>query len=177
MTLLANDPKFREHVGWIQGKNPTDPFQAKKELDSLTPAQIERIKRKARIADHQYRDGSLFQIFEGSLARIDAESGGMTKKLNPEFLFERIGKPFEKFCEATGLDRYLGIKLNPGEFLRLPFIRNYREDIAKKNWLIRANSVKILKKTEDMLQEQQERMIRMQKEEVYKQKEKMKKAA
>ncbi|MFH1695109.1 MAG: hypothetical protein ABH850_01625 [Candidatus Micrarchaeota archaeon] len=135
LVLLHGSERFRREIGWVG--NPKDIFgNDSKALAKVmnNPALKKQIQEKARKADELWKKQQLIPQYNGELARIEREHPETKNKLNYQNLWQRAGQPFEKFCDAAGLKR-LGFKLNPAEIIRLPFGREYREDIMKKRHL------------------------------------------
>lgn len=147
--LLRGSEKFREEfTGGLKLFHPTDPFKVVNTVEYLKKVKKNKKKfdemvAKARKAGEAWEDGSLLRRYEPTLKKIIADYPKHARKLTYEGLYREIGKPFEKFCEITRLKR-IGFVLDPTEFIRLPFIREYRADIRKMRHLDLVKSIEML---------------------------------
>ena len=147
--LIRGSKEFREEfTGGLKLFHPTDPF---KNVD--TEAYLKKVRKNmqkyeemvanAKRAGKAWENGLLLRKYQGTLNNLVGRKSEFTDKMNYKSLFEKIGKPFEKLCEITGLKR-MGLLLNPGEFIRLPYLREYRADMAKMRNLALVKAIDLL---------------------------------
>ncbi len=150
--LWYNSDAFRKEYKLPKKKHYMDPFQGLKWVSNLSPAERTKIKMAADRLDIDFRKGIISQKFAGELKRIEKEYPGMRDKLNNPSILRKMGGEVEKFCNVIGLERFLGLKINPAEIVKSP-LREYQEDIAKRDYIPKANSHMIMKRFKGRLAE------------------------
>jgi len=153
LILLRGSKEFRgEFWGDANLVHPTDPF--KNNLDYII--KLKKTKKwneamaRAQKAGKAWEDGSLLRKYERTLTNIIGRHEYYSDKLKYKALFERFGGSIKKLCEITGLER-IGLSLNPGTFIRLPGLREYRMDLAKMNNLAIVKAIDLHKQHEQSL--------------------------
>ncbi len=165
LVLLRGSPEFRkEFWGDANFVHPTDPF--KNNLDRINKLKGTKkwneIVEKAKQAGKAWENGILLKKYEGTLQNLIKNHNKFADKMNYQALFEKVGKPFEEFCRITGLERF-GFKLNPGEFIRLPYLREYKSNLAKMKYLALTKAIELHKDHEKNYRLSKNRLSEIQK--------------